>query len=98
MSSKLPPEIQQALEPLAPALAAAQLIPVAWERSESFGDFAVTFRNSVQEFMLTRDRGQFIIHGSDRAYLESSGLWQAFDTLQEMEPRLVSWLGQRDGP
>ena len=97
MPSPLPLDIQRTLEPLAPVIAVAQLVPVAWERSEAFGNFAVTFRNSVREFMLTRDRGQFMVHASDRASLESSGLWRAFESLQEMEAHLVDWLGQGDG-
>jgi hypothetical protein len=96
-TTELPVEIQRALEPLAPALAAAHLLPSKWESSDSFGNFLVAFRSSHREITLTRDRGQFIVGGSDRASLEEAGLWRAFDTAQELLPHLVAWLSKRDG-
>ena len=97
MITELPAVIQSALKPLTPALAAAHLLPSGWEYSDSFGNFLVAFRGSGREITLTRDRGQFIVGGSDRTSLEKAGLWRAFDTAQELLPHLASWLSQRDG-
>ena len=94
--TELPAEIQHALGPFAPTLAAAHLLPSGWEYSDSFGNFLVAFRGSGREFTLTRDRGQFIVGGPERTSLEEAGLWRAFDTAQELIPYLARWLGQGD--
>jgi hypothetical protein len=76
-------------------LTAAHLVPVAHEYSEqAFGNFVVTFRSEELEITLTRDRGQFMVAGSDRDALEAAGLWRAFDSAQDLLPPLSRWLGQ----
>jgi hypothetical protein len=91
----LPDEIQNAIATLIPVLVAAHMAPVEYQCSEpAFGNFVVTFRSERREITLTRDRGQFMVSGSDRNSLESAGLWRAFDTPQDLLPHLSSWLGQ----
>ncbi|UHQ18278.1 hypothetical protein LVB87_08560 [Lysobacter sp. KIS68-7] len=92
--SDLPPEIRDALAPLAGVLATGHLSPVTWQYSEkAFGNFVVDFRGPGRMFTLTRDRGQFLVSGIDRRSAEKAGLCRAFDSAQALLPSLSSWLG-----
>ncbi len=95
MPENLPDPISRALEPILEPLAAASAVAVRCEQWESFDNFAVTFQARGIEFMIARDRGQFIVSGPPQAELEAVGLWRAFVGVRELAPPLKAWLAKR---
>ena len=92
MSASLPSDVAQALSPLLAQLAERGAEPTSYESSASFGNFAVSFAANTREFMIARDRGQFIVSGPSRQELESAGLWRAFVGVRELSTPLLAWV------
>jgi hypothetical protein len=92
VSIELPAPIAQALGLLVAQVAQLGLAPVKCEVSSSFGNFAVSFSGAGKDFMLARDRGQFIVSGPTQAQLEAAGLWRAFVGVKDLAPPLLAWL------
>ena len=92
MSSSLNPEIEKAIGPLIRSLENQSATVIELHVSNSFGNFAVSFRGNGREFQIIRDRGQLIVAGPEQAELEQAGLCRAFPGFQELEPPLIQWL------
>ena len=78
--------------PLLGQLAQFGAEPTKYEDSRSFGNFSVSFTKLSQEFLVVRDRGQFIVSGPSQQELEAAGLWRAFVGLNELSGPLLAWL------
>ena len=92
MSDSLNPEIEKAIGPLIRVLANYSVTVVESHVSNSFGNFAVSFRGNEKEFQIIRDRGQLIVDGPEQSELEQAGLYRAFPGSQELEQPLIQWL------
>ena len=92
VSIELPTPVAQALAPLLAQLAQLGVAPIKCESSPSFGNFAVLFSGAATDFVLARDRGQFIVSGPAQEQLEAAGLWRAFVGVRELAFPLLAWL------
>jgi len=92
MSTSLTPAASQALGPLVAQLASLGAVPVACEVSTSFGNLAVSFSLAGRQFVIVRDRGQYLVNGPSQSELEVAGLWRTFPGVRELAPPLLAWL------
>src|SRR5262249_41944852 len=89
---EIPEPIVEALGPLMQRLAALGYQPTSGRFDpDLFGNFLVGFENGTQRFELVRDRSQFMVEG-EPSELEPFGLFQAFNSVAELEAPLLTWL------
>ena len=91
MAQPLPHDVETDLGQLVPLLAEFGYAPVSCLSSESFGNFRAVFSADNNSIAITKDRGQYIVDGSQSA-LEPAGLWQAFSSTVALAEPLRSFL------
>jgi hypothetical protein len=88
----LPPEVSADMGDLVSELETlGATVEGARYDAKSFGDFEICFRALGLAFRVTRDRGQYMVHGPSREQLETAGLWRAFDRKEEFSQALLAW-------
>lgn len=94
MAQSLPNDVETDLGQLVPLLAEFGYAPVSCLTSESFGNYRAVFSAHSNSIAITKDRGQYIVDGSQSA-LEPAGLWQAFSSAAALSEPLRSFLRTR---
>ena len=90
--TKLPPSVVADLGKLPAALSDVGFTPQSCKYSPTdFGNFTVVFGSGNRSFLLSRDRGQFIV-GGERGALEPAGLFRSFDSVASLHQPLLAWL------
>lgn len=92
MKNMLPLEIAQEAGELI-----SELQIKGWEISEAkydaraFGNWYVDLCRANDCIRLTKDRSQYIISGPSIPQMQATGLWKAFDDLEEFRHSVVRW-------
>ena len=95
MTHRVAVEIQSDIGGLLDKLAKMGLMPTGSLYSpESFGDYYVDFGSPVGWFRIVRDRSQYQLDGR-RELLEPAGLWRSFNSREQFERQVLTWLENR---
>jgi hypothetical protein len=69
----------------------------SWQVSASeydpsvFGNWFVELQRDGIVMRLLRDRSQYLVTGLPKEVLKAAGLWQAFDTINELQVAVTRW-------
>ena len=91
-SFKVPVEIERDAGTLL-----AELRAGGWHVSASeydataFGNWLVDLQRDGVAIRLLKDRSQYMVTGLSTEVLKAAGLWQAFDSLEELQMTLARW-------
>ena len=89
---KVPVEVEKEAGPLL-----AELRAGGWQVSASeydasaFGDWSVELRRDGVVMRLLKDRSQYMVTGLPNEVLKTAGLWQAFDSLNDLQTTVARW-------
>jgi len=82
----------------------AELRAGGWQVSASeydpsaFGNWFVDLQRDGVVMRLLKDRSQYLVTGLPMEVLKAAGLWQAFDTLNELQTTLTRWVNRSLNP
>jgi hypothetical protein len=96
---RLPVEVEKEAAPIL-----AELRAGGWQVSASeydasaFGNWFVDLQRDGVVMRLLKDRSQYMVTGLSKEVLKAAGLWQAFDTLNELQTTLTRWANRSLNP
>jgi hypothetical protein len=82
----------------------AELRAGGWKVSASeydpsvFGNWFVDLQRDGIVMRLLKDRSQYLVTGLPKEVLKAAGLWQAFDTLNELQVAVTRWANRSLNP
>ena len=87
----LPPEIDAEVGELVSKMQSANWhLDAAVYDAVVFGNWYVDLTRGAAAVRLVKDRSQYMIHGPGKD-LEASGLWKAFNSLEEFQRAIAAW-------
>jgi hypothetical protein len=91
-SGNIPVEVEtEAGELIAELNSAGWTVSTSHYDAKSFGNWYVDLRRADLTLRLVKDRSQYMIGGPPTKTIKATGLWRAFDDLEEFRHAIVKW-------
>jgi hypothetical protein len=96
---KLPVEVEKEAGPfLAELRAGGWQVSASEYDASAFGNWFVDLERNGVVMRLVKDRSQYLVTSLPKEALKAAGLWQAFDTLNELQTTVARWANRSLNP